>query len=45
MVISNLGDSPYELILAGEWCDRQSDISARCFIVPIKEILFLEKTK
>jgi len=43
MTVSNLGDSPYTAVLTDEWRDRQRDERGKCFTVPSKKIIFLER--
>lgn len=43
MVISNLGDEPYEIILTHKWRDRKNNQIRYDFKIPAISIMFLEK--
>lgn len=43
MVVSNLTDAPYTLLLKERWQDRESGMTSTCFTIPPRRILFLQK--
>lgn len=43
LVVSNLTDAPYTLLLSELWTDRQSGEKSHSFTIPEKRILFLKK--
>ena len=43
LVVSNLEDAPYELVLRNKWCDRRSGEIKNSFIIEPGKIIFLKK--
>ena len=43
LVVSNLEDAPYELVLRDRWCDRRTGEVKNSFTIEPGKIIFLKK--